>query len=111
MPVDRYHSASTSAASAMSSGYFCLAFWPPPSQLPTGGPARPIPAGPVKPACSSPFAIIVAIDLPSGVCTTLGGTSSVVTCSSSSTTQVTLDESRPYSLLKIPLVHTPVVTE
>ena len=70
-----------------------------------------MPAGPENAACSSPAAIMPASDLPSGACTTLGGSLSVVTCSSSSTTQVTFEESRPYSLMKMPRVHTPVVTE
>ncbi len=42
---------------------------------------------------------------------TFGGSFSVVTCSSSSTTQVTFEESIPYSLVKMPRVQTPVVTE
>ena len=70
-----------------------------------------MPAGPVKPACSSPLAIMPASDFPSGAWTTFGGSFSVVTCSSSSTTQVTFEESMPYSLAKMPRVQTPVVTE
>ena len=52
-----------------------------------------------------------ASDFPSGACTTFGGSFKAVTCSSSSTTQVTFEESRPYSLTKMPRVQTPVVTE
>ena len=59
----------------------------------------------------SPLAIMLASDLPSGAWTTFGGSFSVVTCSSSSTTQVTFDESISYSLVKMPRVQTPVVTE
>ena len=50
---------------------------------------------------------MAANDLPDGACTTFGGNSSDATCSSSSTTQVTLAESSPYSLVKIPRVQTP----
>ena len=81
------------------------------SQPLIGGPARPTPAGPVKPAWISPDAIMLCSDLPGGAWMTFGGSLSVVTCSSSSTTQVTLEASRPYSLTKMPRVHTPVVTE
>ena len=70
-----------------------------------------MPAGPVKPACNSPLAIMLASDFPGGAWMTFSGSLSVVTCSSSSTTQVTFEASRPYSLVKIPRVHTPVVTE
>src|SRR5712672_1798517 len=111
MPVRRNHCASTSGALAMSSGYTTVLACVRCSQAPVGGPDRPMPAGPEKPACNSPLAIMLASDLPSGACTTLGGNLRLVTCSSSSTTQVTLEESSPYSLTKIPRVHTPVVTE
>ena len=50
---------------------------PPCSQAPVGGPARPMPAWPVKPACSSPLAIMPASDFPSGAWTTFGGSFSV----------------------------------
>src|SRR5262249_47937197 len=111
MPVRLNQSASTCAALASSSGEVSAGFCRPCSQPPVGGPARPIPAGPVKPAAISPLAIMLASDLPSGACTTLDGSFRLVTCYSSSTTQVTLDESSPYSLTKMPRVHTPVVTE
>ena len=42
---------------------------------------------------------------------TLGGSLSVVTCSSSSTTQVTFELSTPYSSASIPRVQMPVETE
>ena len=81
------------------------------SQFLIGGPARPTPAGPLKPAWISPDFIMLCSDFSSGACITLGGSVSVVTCSSSSTTQVTPGESRPYSFMKMPRVQTPVVTE
>jgi hypothetical protein len=52
-----------------------------------------------------------ASELPSGAWMTFGGSFSWVTCSSSSTTQVTFDESRPNSSISTWRVHTPVVTE
>src|SRR6516225_9400292 len=113
MPLRRNQSASTCSTLATSSGYVsaaaaaALAL----SHPLIGGPARPTPAGPVNPAWISPAFIMLCSDLPSGACTTLGGSLSAVTCSSSSTTQVTLEESNPYSLMKMPRVHTPVVTE
>src|SRR5262249_9913326 len=111
MPVRLNQVASTCTALLISSGYTSAGCCPPCSQAPVGGPARPMPAGPLKPAEISPLAIMPASDFPSGAYTTFGGSFRLVTCSSSSTTQVTLDESSPYSLTKMPRVHTPVVTE
>src|SRR6516162_7355145 len=113
MPLRRNQSASTCSTLAINSGKVSAAAAASlaASQPLIGGPARPTPAGPVNPAWISPAFIMLCSDLPSGACTTLGGNCKLDTCSSSSTTQVTFDESSPYSLTKMPRVHTPVVTE